>query len=84
MVLIGYNHRLYVVMVPDILVAPKVVGGRTAPGPIGGEGISRMEFAHEIRACRWRELGPDRVLEGAISAAGSGDEVGTKTTSQRG
>ncbi|MEE2889839.1 MAG: bifunctional diaminohydroxyphosphoribosylaminopyrimidine deaminase/5-amino-6-(5-phosphoribosylamino)uracil reductase RibD [Planctomycetota bacterium] len=68
----------------QILVAPKVVGGRTAPGPIGGEGISRMECAHEIRACRWRELGPDRVLEGAISAAGSGDEVGTKTTSQRG
>ncbi|MEE2890036.1 MAG: dihydrofolate reductase family protein, partial [Planctomycetota bacterium] len=68
----------------QILVAPKVVGGRAAPGPVGGEGISRMEFAHQIRACRWRELGSDRVLEGAISAPGSGDQVGTKTTSQRG
>ncbi len=68
----------------QILVAPKVVGGRAAPGPVGGEGIARMELAREIRACRWRELGPDRVLEGAISAAGSGDEVCTGTTSGRG
>jgi len=58
--------------------------GRAAPGPVGGEGIARMELAREIRACRWRELGPDRVLEGAISAAGSGDEVCTETTSGRG
>lgn len=68
----------------QILIAPKLVGGRSAPGPVGGEGISRMELARDIRRCHRRELGSDTVLEGAISAAGSGDEVATETPSERG
>ncbi len=59
----------------QILIAPKLVGGRSAPGPVGGEGISRMELAQEIRCFHRREMGPDTVLEGAISAAGVGDEA---------
>ena len=68
----------------QILIAPKIVGGKEAPGPIGGTGISKMELAREILETRWRELGPDRLLEGAISPAGRGDELDDTTPSERG
>lgn len=57
----------------QILIAPKLVGGREAPGPTGGDGISKMQQAIELQQPQWRESGDDRVLEAAITAEGLGE-----------
>ncbi len=57
----------------QVVISPKVSGGGEAPGPVGGEGVSRMADALEISGGRWRASGPDRILEGNITAAGRGE-----------
>jgi diaminohydroxyphosphoribosylaminopyrimidine deaminase/5-amino-6-(5-phosphoribosylamino)uracil reductase len=47
-------------------VAPKILGGSTAPSPVGGEGIAAMENAIEIREWKCRRAGKDLVIEGYI------------------
>ncbi|MEI6457121.1 MAG: bifunctional diaminohydroxyphosphoribosylaminopyrimidine deaminase/5-amino-6-(5-phosphoribosylamino)uracil reductase RibD [bacterium] len=47
-------------------VAPKIIGGSTAPSPVGGEGIPVMEDAIEIREWKTRSVGEDIVIEGYI------------------
>ncbi len=56
----------------QVLIAPKLVGGRQAPGPTGGEGIRQMQSALDLSAVRWIESGPDRILEGAVTPEGNG------------
>lgn len=41
------------------VVAPKIIGGRTAPGPVGGRGLDLMEQAWELKDVRCDKLGPD-------------------------
>lgn len=55
------------------VVAPKLIGGAAAPGPIGGEGIARMADALSIADATWRASGPDRILEGTLTPAGRGE-----------
>jgi len=43
-------------------LAPLVVGGRTAPGPVGGEGPSRLADAVRLESFTVRRRGPDVVL----------------------
>lgn len=57
----------------QILIAPKLVGGRAAPGPTGGDGISKMQEAIELHQPQWRESGDDRVLEATLTAEGLGE-----------
>jgi diaminohydroxyphosphoribosylaminopyrimidine deaminase / 5-amino-6-(5-phosphoribosylamino)uracil reductase len=38
-----------------VYVAPKLVGGLDAPGPIAGRGVNKMSEAHQLH---WRELEP--------------------------
>lgn len=45
-------------------IAPKLIGGRTAPTPLEGEGISRMAEALPLDGLRVRRFGPDIALEG--------------------
>jgi diaminohydroxyphosphoribosylaminopyrimidine deaminase/5-amino-6-(5-phosphoribosylamino)uracil reductase len=45
-------------------VSPKVVGGRSAPGPIGGSGIERMGDAISCRDVAFRQVGSDLLIEG--------------------
>jgi diaminohydroxyphosphoribosylaminopyrimidine deaminase/5-amino-6-(5-phosphoribosylamino)uracil reductase len=47
-----------------LVIAPKVVGGRDAPTPIGGTGIERMEDAFRLRDCSVYPSGVDVVYEG--------------------
>lgn len=47
-----------------LVIAPKVVGGRKAPTPIGGEGIAQMAAAIRLRETSVYTLGPDVVYEG--------------------
>jgi len=47
-------------------VAPKILGGATAPAPVGGSGIPFMEEAINIRDWKIRKMGGDLMIEGYI------------------
>lgn len=47
-------------------VAPKLVGGIAAPGPIGDLGIEHMGQALALKRTTWRPLGDDLLLEGYL------------------
>jgi diaminohydroxyphosphoribosylaminopyrimidine deaminase/5-amino-6-(5-phosphoribosylamino)uracil reductase len=49
-----------------LFLAPKLIGGRGAPGPIGGPGIARMEGAIMLRDLRVRRFGADLAVEGYV------------------
>jgi diaminohydroxyphosphoribosylaminopyrimidine deaminase/5-amino-6-(5-phosphoribosylamino)uracil reductase len=49
-----------------LFVASKLIGGRGAPGPIGGPGIADMEAAIPVQALRVRRFGADLALEGYV------------------
>jgi len=46
--------------------APKFLGGRTAPGVLGGQGVSRLQDAPQGRHLAIRRLGPDLLLSGYL------------------
>ena len=47
-------------------LAPKLVGGRDAPSPIGGEGLSEMADALSLDSLEVRQVGADVYLRGRI------------------
>jgi diaminohydroxyphosphoribosylaminopyrimidine deaminase/5-amino-6-(5-phosphoribosylamino)uracil reductase len=47
-----------------VFIAPKLVGGRAAPGPVGGVGIERMADALPVREVSVRRFGADFALIG--------------------
>jgi len=47
-------------------VSPKVVGGASAPSPVGGDGLREMSMAWPIDICRIGQLGEDTVIEGYL------------------
>ena len=47
-------------------LAPKIIGGKNAPGPVGGQGISRIEDFIEVKEISIEKLGNDFVIEGNI------------------
>lgn len=52
---------------PDKLVwfvAPKIIGGKEAPGPVGGAGIARMAEAPVLEEVTVRRMGQDICVEG--------------------
>ena len=48
-------------------VAPKLIGGKDAPGPIGGVGIARLVEAFELRNIKTSQIGADFLIEGYFS-----------------
>jgi diaminohydroxyphosphoribosylaminopyrimidine deaminase/5-amino-6-(5-phosphoribosylamino)uracil reductase len=50
-----------------VYIAPKAVGGQTAPGPVGGSGLQRMADAWTMAQPRWTPLGPDLLIEGDVT-----------------
>ena len=46
--------------------APKFLGGRTAPGVLGGEGVTRLVEAHQARKLAIRRIGPDLLISGYL------------------
>lgn len=48
-------------------VAPKIVGGSSAPNPVGGQGVSTMEAAILIEDQIWQQVGADFLLMGHFS-----------------
>jgi diaminohydroxyphosphoribosylaminopyrimidine deaminase / 5-amino-6-(5-phosphoribosylamino)uracil reductase len=47
-------------------VAPKLIGGRDAPGPLGGKGIERLEDATHLREVDVTRLGDDLLISGYV------------------
>ena len=48
-------------------VAPKLLGGRNAPSPIGGDGFRRIAKAMAVEEMEVTPLGDDVLLEGFVS-----------------
>ena len=46
--------------------APKILGGRAAPGVLGGEGVARLVEAHQAKALVIRRIGPDLLISGYL------------------
>ena len=44
-------------------IAPKVIGGEAAPGPIGGLGIAKMADAQRVQFRQIRRCGPDIIID---------------------
>ncbi|MDA0691773.1 MAG: bifunctional diaminohydroxyphosphoribosylaminopyrimidine deaminase/5-amino-6-(5-phosphoribosylamino)uracil reductase RibD [Nitrospinae bacterium] len=49
-----------------VFVAPILIGGRDAPGPVGGNGISRLADALKIKNMTVSSIGNDWLLEGYL------------------
>jgi diaminohydroxyphosphoribosylaminopyrimidine deaminase/5-amino-6-(5-phosphoribosylamino)uracil reductase len=47
-------------------IAPKLLGGKAAPSPLGGEGIASMNEAVRVRNWKMQKLGEDFVVEGYV------------------
>ncbi|MEZ5989131.1 MAG: bifunctional diaminohydroxyphosphoribosylaminopyrimidine deaminase/5-amino-6-(5-phosphoribosylamino)uracil reductase RibD [Planctomycetota bacterium] len=55
----------------EAILAPKLVGGRAAPSPIGGAGLERMEDAWQLDQTYTRALGECLAFGGFLSRPGS-------------
>jgi diaminohydroxyphosphoribosylaminopyrimidine deaminase/5-amino-6-(5-phosphoribosylamino)uracil reductase len=47
-------------------VAPKLIGGRSAPPAIGGEGFARLEEAVTLERMQVKQLEDDLLIEGYV------------------
>jgi diaminohydroxyphosphoribosylaminopyrimidine deaminase/5-amino-6-(5-phosphoribosylamino)uracil reductase len=47
-------------------VAPRLIGGREAPGPVGGEGVERLAEAIPLRELDATRLGDDLLITGYV------------------
>ena len=48
--------------------APKILGGREAPGVLGGQGIIHLKDVHQARDLAIRRIGQDILITGYLSA----------------
>ncbi len=49
-----------------VFMAPKVVGGKQAPGAVQGGGVTRMADALELTHVRWENIGADMMLRARV------------------
>lgn len=47
-------------------IAPKIIGGSTAPSPIGDLGLSLMTDALVLEDLKWQAIGSDLLVEGTL------------------
>lgn len=58
-----------------IFVAPKIVGGRDAKGPVGGEGFARMAEAVPVKVESVTPCGADWLVHGFSREYGDSPEI---------
>src|SRR5262249_10139894 len=46
--------------------APRIIGGRTAAGAVGGSGVASLAEALEVGEMEWRRIGRDFLLTGRL------------------
>jgi diaminohydroxyphosphoribosylaminopyrimidine deaminase/5-amino-6-(5-phosphoribosylamino)uracil reductase len=51
-------------------IAPKLIGGAEAPGPVGGRGVQAMASVLQLRDCSWQQVGDDMMVTGYVGLAG--------------
>lgn len=56
-------------------IAPVMVGGRDAPGPLGGEGVTTMDAARRLREVEVRQVGSDLMVQGRVQPIPGLEEV---------
>ena len=47
-------------------VAPVVIGGKAAPGPVGGAGVEKMAQALRLERVRFTQVGEDMLVTGYV------------------
>ena len=47
-------------------IAPKIIGGATAPSPVGDLGLTKMTEALVLERVQWRAIGSDFLMEGYL------------------
>ena len=63
-VLLGALFDLDLVDKVVAFVAPTVIGGASAPSPVGGTGVEMMADALGLERVRWKRLGRDMLITG--------------------
>lgn len=48
------------------VIAPKIIGGRTAPGPVGGSGVERVNDAIQLKEITISRFGNDILYEAYV------------------
>ena len=48
-------------------IAPKLIGGRSAPTAFEGRGINRIKQAYQLKNVTYRKIGPDILIQGQLS-----------------
>ena len=59
----GAVHKIWA------FIAPKIIGGKTAPSPVGDLGLTLMNEALTLERVRLHAIGPDYLIEGYLSPA---------------
>jgi len=49
-------------------IAPKIIGGSSAPSPVGDLGLTTMSQALSLERVRWQNIGSDCLVEGYLPA----------------
>ncbi len=49
-----------------VFVAPVIIGGKDAPGPVGGRGIEHMIDAHRLVDVTYEQVGDDLMIRGRV------------------
>ena len=62
--LIGALFDLGLVDKVVAFVAPTIIGGASAPSPVGGAGVEMMVDALELERVRWKRMGRDMLITG--------------------
>ena len=47
-------------------LAPKIIGGKNAPSPVGGQGIAKIKDFIQVKDMSVLQLGCDLMIEGNL------------------
>jgi diaminohydroxyphosphoribosylaminopyrimidine deaminase/5-amino-6-(5-phosphoribosylamino)uracil reductase len=54
-------------------IAPKIIGGSTAPSPVSDLGLTLMTEALLLEQMQWRAIGSDLLIEGYLQSLATGE-----------
>jgi len=54
-------------------IAPKIIGGSTAPSPVSDLGLTLMTEALLLKQLQWRAIGSDLLIEGYLQSLATGE-----------